>query len=196
MKIESWEIAMAIGAVSALGWIVVRRLAARPRISGREVVAISEASEDAKVVIAGAVQAATQPVHASMSGKACVMYRVEVQHYVRRDDYEAWDPMLDDESRADIIVSDSSGKATIRGGVAVLHPPGTLAWKLAEPDSPILEFVASRGESTAQKIRWRECVVCAGERVRVRGSARREISFGNEIVIEAPDDGWIEVEPG
>ncbi|MBI5532595.1 MAG: hypothetical protein HY898_07765 [Deltaproteobacteria bacterium] len=196
MKIDSLEIAVAIGAASIVGWLVMRALAARPRISRREIVPIPEAKAGERAVIAGTAQAAEQPAKALISGETCVLYRVEVQHFVHRDDYEAWDPMLDDESRTDFVVSDSTGKATVRGGVATLLAPASLAWNQAQEGSPVLDLVASRGESTVQKIRWRECVVRAGDPVRVRGMVRRDNSFGNEIVIDAPDEGWVEIEPG
>jgi len=75
-----------------------------------------------------------------------------------------------------------------------LHPPASLPWNAAEDSSRVADFVASRGQSIAQKIRWRECVLRSGDRVRVRGIARRDTSFGRDIVIDAPEEGWIEVE--
>lgn len=159
-----------------------------------------EARDGDPVLIEGTARSAGAGSVAPITGRACLKWHVEVEREVRANRSTAWVPHLTDESRGDFLVDDGTITARVLGAKAELRMKGP--WSAGAPSS-LRDFVAQRGESIDHELRWRERRVCEGDPVTVVGVARWETSAsaagagyrgaGRQLVIEAPDVGWIEV---
>jgi hypothetical protein len=140
----------------------------------------------------------------SPCGTLCVAYLVEVQRRdVTHENTEVWFAHAREERGVDFLLEDGSGRARVLGAKASFPEPPR--WQHTRP-AGVLDLVARLGQSTADDYRWRECTVEPGARVRITGVARWDDAGAGDagyrgggrrqLVIDAPDDGWIGISRG
>lgn len=159
-------------------------------------------------------------IHAPLSGRACVYWRVHVEEYRRSGKNGRWHTIVDEHEGVDFLLRDGDQKALIKAAYVhpVLERDGSWSSGVMNEAAPELKaFLAERGHSTEgwvfnKSMRYREGVAEPGELVAVVGVGRRErdpdeharpdgyrdVAMPERLVMDAPEDGplLLSDEPG
>jgi E3 Ubiquitin ligase len=132
--------------------------------------------------IVGQAQPTVAVLHAPMSGRPCVMFRVTVEEYRSSGKSGSWYTVITDVQYVPFQVTDSTGRALIDPTSAQListvdskSTSGTF-----DPASPIEESilarhrVESKGWLFNKSLRYHEAAIEVGETIAILGSALRE----------------------
>ena len=185
-------------AIVFLVWWFNADTKAKRKIKNTPVVSVADIQEGTLVKVVGAVDCASEPMQAPLSGRACTFFRIKVSEYRRRGKNSSWVTIIDDTDGIEFIVSDSTGGAFVDPSLvrAVLDQDAKFNSGLMSGAGENLEaYLSAHGRSSKgivfnKSMKYHEGIVEPGEVVAVVGIAHWDTAGRDRVLrIKAPDDG-------
>jgi hypothetical protein len=149
-------------------------------------------TEGTLVRVVGRARAASEPMLAPLTGRACVYYKVVVDHrtdvgsnyYVR-----GWRPFVEEERGAPFVIDDGTGAVSVDPAGAELaldFDRRTTTGAFHGADERQQAFMAAHGEKTkgwlkTKHYRYREAVIEVGEAIAVVGRVGRDTTGAHAL---------------